>query len=113
MRVRATARARLCAFPSRNSQPTRPLGRTQATSAAHRAAQIAESRPRGRGASLSKNQKRGSRVAWGCGSLEKVSFMSENTIVISVDAGETRIALIENGILSEIIVERDRDKSPV
>ncbi len=39
--------------------------------------------------------------------------MSENTIVISVDAGETRIALIENGILSEIIVERDRDKSPV
>jgi ribonuclease G len=39
--------------------------------------------------------------------------MSDNTIVISIDAGETRIALIENGILAEVYVERTRDRSPV
>ncbi len=38
---------------------------------------------------------------------------SKSTIVVSVDAGETRVALIENGILSEIFVERERDRSPV
>lgn len=39
--------------------------------------------------------------------------MAQNTIVISVDVGETRVALIENGILAEIYVERERDRSPV
>ncbi len=38
---------------------------------------------------------------------------TNNNIVISVDAGETRVALIENGFLAEIFVERDGDKSPV
>jgi ribonuclease G len=38
---------------------------------------------------------------------------SKSTIVVSVDVGETRVALIENGILSEIFVERERDRSPV
>ena len=39
--------------------------------------------------------------------------MANNTIVISVDVGETRVALIENGILAELYVERARDRSPV
>ena len=39
--------------------------------------------------------------------------MAQNTIVISVDVGETRVALVENGILAEIYVERERDRSPV
>lgn len=39
--------------------------------------------------------------------------MSANTIVISVDVGETRVALVENGILAEIYVERAKDRSPV
>jgi ribonuclease G len=39
--------------------------------------------------------------------------MAHNTIVISCDVGETRVALIENGILAEIFVERERDRSPV
>lgn len=39
--------------------------------------------------------------------------MARNTIVISVDVGETRVALIENGILAELYVERERDRSPV
>ncbi|HJL14594.1 MAG TPA: Rne/Rng family ribonuclease [Sandaracinaceae bacterium LLY-WYZ-13_1] len=39
--------------------------------------------------------------------------MANNTIVISVDVGETRVALIENGILAELYVERERDRSPV
>ena len=39
--------------------------------------------------------------------------MANNTIVISVDVGETRVALIENGILGELYVERERDRSPV
>jgi ribonuclease G len=39
--------------------------------------------------------------------------MAQNTIVISCDVGETRVALIENGILGEIYVERERDRSPV
>jgi ribonuclease G len=39
--------------------------------------------------------------------------MAQNTIVISCDVGETRVALIENGILAEIYVERERERSPV
>lgn len=39
--------------------------------------------------------------------------MANNTIVISVDVGETRVALIENGILGELYLERERDRSPV
>ncbi len=39
--------------------------------------------------------------------------MANNTIVISVDVGETRVALIENGILAELYLERERDRSPV
>ena len=32
--------------------------------------------------------------------------MGKNTLVINCDIGETRVALIENGILSELHVER-------
>jgi ribonuclease G len=39
--------------------------------------------------------------------------MAQSTIVISCDVGETRVALIEHGILAEIYVERERDRSPV
>jgi len=39
--------------------------------------------------------------------------MANNTIVISVDVGETRVALIENGSLAELFVERERDRSSV
>ena len=39
--------------------------------------------------------------------------MAKGTIVISVDVGETRVALIENGILAEIYVERANERSPV
>ena len=39
--------------------------------------------------------------------------MANDTIVISVDVGETRVALIEDGILAELYVERERDRSPV
>ncbi|MBK8172428.1 MAG: Rne/Rng family ribonuclease [Sandaracinaceae bacterium] len=39
--------------------------------------------------------------------------MGQNSLVINVDIGETRVALIENGILSELYVERTRDRSPV
>ncbi len=39
--------------------------------------------------------------------------MANDTIVISVDVGETRVALIENGILAELYLERERDRSPV
>ena len=39
--------------------------------------------------------------------------MGQNSLVINVDIGETRVALIENGILSELFVERTRDRSPV
>lgn len=41
------------------------------------------------------------------------SEMANGTIVVSVDVGETRVALIENGILGEIYVERESDRSPV
>src|SRR5688572_27807640 len=39
--------------------------------------------------------------------------MAKNSLVINVEIGETRVALIENGILSELYVERERDRSPV
>ncbi len=39
--------------------------------------------------------------------------MAKNSLVINVDIGETRVALIESGILSELYVERERERSPV
>jgi ribonuclease G len=39
--------------------------------------------------------------------------MAGNTLVINVDIGETRVALIEDGILAELYIERARDRSPV
>jgi len=39
--------------------------------------------------------------------------MSRNQIVINVDVGETRVALIENGIVSELHIERRGDRSVV
>ena len=38
---------------------------------------------------------------------------ANNQILINVDIGETRVALIENGVLSELYVERARERSPV
>jgi ribonuclease G len=38
--------------------------------------------------------------------------MANNSLVINVDIGETRVALIESGILAELYVERERDRSP-
>jgi ribonuclease G len=39
--------------------------------------------------------------------------MAGNTLVINVDIGETRVALIEDGILAEMYIERARERSPV
>ena len=39
--------------------------------------------------------------------------MAQTTIVVSVDIGETRVALIEDGILAELYVERENERSPV
>lgn len=39
--------------------------------------------------------------------------MSENIIVINADFGETRVAIIENGIIVELLVERRSDRSIV
>ncbi len=39
--------------------------------------------------------------------------MAKNTLLINVDIGETRVGLIEDGILGELYVERRRDRSPV
>jgi len=39
--------------------------------------------------------------------------MAKNSLLINVDIGETRVALIENGILSEFYVERSQQRSPV
>ena len=39
--------------------------------------------------------------------------MALNTLLINVDIGEVRVALIENGILAELYIERDRERSPV
>src|SRR5690349_14653404 len=37
----------------------------------------------------------------------------QNTLVINVDIGEVRVALIENGVLAELYLEREQDRSPV
>ncbi len=37
----------------------------------------------------------------------------QNTLVINVDIGETRVALIEGGVLAELYLEREQDRSPV
>ena len=39
--------------------------------------------------------------------------MANNTLLINVDIGETRVGLIEDGILGELYVERRRERSPV
>ncbi len=39
--------------------------------------------------------------------------MSENLIVINADLGETRVAIIENGIIAELLLERLEDRSVV
>ncbi len=39
--------------------------------------------------------------------------MSESVIVVNADGPETRVALIENGILSELFIERARERSTV
>ncbi|NLY93474.1 MAG: Rne/Rng family ribonuclease [Myxococcales bacterium] len=39
--------------------------------------------------------------------------MARNTLLINVDIGETRVGLVEDGILGELYVERKRDRSPV
>ncbi|MDJ0764571.1 MAG: Rne/Rng family ribonuclease [Myxococcota bacterium] len=39
--------------------------------------------------------------------------MSENLIIINADVGETRVALVENGIIVELLVERRDDRSIV
>jgi len=36
-----------------------------------------------------------------------------NSLLINVDIGETRVGLIEDGVLGELYVERKRDRSPV
>jgi len=39
--------------------------------------------------------------------------VSESSIVVNADGPETRVALIENGILTELFIERDRERSTV
>ena len=39
--------------------------------------------------------------------------MATNTLVINVDIAETRVALIEQGNLAELFLEREQDRSPV
>lgn len=39
--------------------------------------------------------------------------MSRSQLVINVDVGETRVALLEEGALAELYVERQRERSPV
>lgn len=39
--------------------------------------------------------------------------MASNTLLINVDIGETRVALIEKGIVSELYIERSAHRSPV
>jgi ribonuclease G len=39
--------------------------------------------------------------------------MAGNTLLINVDIGETRVALVEKGILAELYVERTTERSPV
>ncbi len=46
-------------------------------------------------------------------SLEGRTDMANNNLLINVDIGEVRVALIEDGVLGELYVERRRDRSPV
>ena len=39
--------------------------------------------------------------------------MAKSSLLINVDIGETRVGLIEDGVLGELYVERTRDRSPV
>ncbi|MEZ4255149.1 MAG: Rne/Rng family ribonuclease [Polyangiales bacterium] len=39
--------------------------------------------------------------------------MAKNSILINVSIGETRVALIEGGVLAELYLERPQDRSPV
>ena len=41
------------------------------------------------------------------------SSMAKNSLLINVDIGETRVALVENGIVAELYVERVSEQSPV
>src|SRR5215510_3843467 len=39
--------------------------------------------------------------------------MASNTLVINVDIAETRVALIEQGNITELFIEREQERSPV
>jgi ribonuclease G len=39
--------------------------------------------------------------------------MASSTLVINVDIGETRVALIEQGNITELFIEREAERSPV
>ncbi len=39
--------------------------------------------------------------------------MASNTLVINVDIAETRVALIEDGNITELFIEREQERSPV
>ncbi|NOY91627.1 MAG: Rne/Rng family ribonuclease [Deltaproteobacteria bacterium] len=39
--------------------------------------------------------------------------MAKDTILINVDIGETRVALLEDGVVGELHIERTRERSPV
>ena len=39
--------------------------------------------------------------------------MGDNSLLINIDVGETRVGLIEDGILQELYIERRRERSPV
>jgi ribonuclease G len=39
--------------------------------------------------------------------------MAKNTLVINIDINESRVALIEDGVLAELFVERKQDRSPL
>jgi ribonuclease G len=39
--------------------------------------------------------------------------MANGTLVINVDIGETRVALVENGVLTEFLIERSQDRNPL
>ncbi len=41
---------------------------------------------------------------------ERASDMAKNLLVINVDIRETRVALIENGIIAELHIERETSK---
>ena len=45
--------------------------------------------------------------------LPLAPIVSESSIVVNADGPETRVALIENGILTELFIERDRERSTV